>query len=183
MAATSTLKETRKASTPTMTMTDRVRQQRLLQRAVRHLPVVPQVYTQMLSGPAAHAFKNQTWAIISSDGIKCMCCDELISPVWKWSNMKRHHTCKKHLRAVKKLLNIEDAQVLVDSAPSDWCFQQVWKAVRAGRSSRQGVEGVGSRHKVVRLMRCLSRAMFALDRPTIGHDIVAACSSVPVFCC
>jgi len=84
---------------------------------------------------------------------------------FKASNLRRHHGSKEHADALRLFLKI-DSLVGADSVKD---FQTVWAALRKGDSGRQGIEGVGTYHKVRNMVWCLGEAIRDLDRSFLAR--------------
>ncbi len=83
----------------------------------------------------------------------------------KVGNLRRHHDSKEHLNALRLFLKMET----VAGSISERDFQTVWASLRKGDSGRQGIEGIGTYHKVRNLVWCLGEAIRDLDRAFVSR--------------
>ena len=86
-------------------------------------------------------------------------------------NIVRHGKSKLHLANVRDFLHLGSGPV---GAPSADEFKATWQALRSGNSGRQGLPGIGDRHKVYKLIWALGEAAMDVDREFLnsGNPVI-----------
>jgi hypothetical protein len=82
------------------------------------------------------------------------------------SHLRKHAVLPSHMAAVRAFIRLDDVDddAKECKAPPTDHFIKVWSSICSGLAPNAGVPGVGSRHKVARMVKCLAEGIRMVDR-------------------
>ena len=117
------------------------------------------------------------------DGVGCLCCDAagldnnlamfaVTSPsAFQLSNLKRHHMSKLHQEAVVEFGNSGNAASQSIGAPPIHAFEKMMELLAKGLSPTAGIDGVGRKRKIQKMIWCIREAVRRADETILGRAV------------
>jgi hypothetical protein len=104
----------------------------------------------------------------------CVACGHALPGADQVGNILAHQKSKKHISAVVAWVGNETGPTgqLMTRAPAASDFTKAWDLVAKGSAPHQGLEGVGQRWKLRRMLWCIFEAMCRLDREHLAKSVI-----------